>query len=269
MENPDCTSEAVSTVFNAHFPLSSLTSASTAAKAVIQLKQRLYDTKCLHYGDFVDRDGVPCSTMAIKDKIRPAHVCHLQIHAAVNMQNVSRAFAASHSFINIAYYLPLPQGFTAPYLDLNPPNNPTSSSSTLHNDQSFSILRQLIPCRPTSTSLPSVLLPILKAVLFQTYQHQLPLNQTKPPKQILIHLHISHIAPNQRLLQKRKRRKARNHEHPWKPLLRFLTHWTNYWTQTMKIQMTALVMKPNLIPILSLLVYSPAKVDQQQSKLMF
>ena len=102
-----CNADSIISVFNAHFPISTLPAEDQARSAVSSFKLAFQDITYLKPTSFMDRYGEDV-TGKMYDKPRPPHVCHLGVTAEIDMSKISKAFTKEMMFV-IDYFLPLPQ----------------------------------------------------------------------------------------------------------------------------------------------------------------
>ena len=105
--NDSCSADNLISVFNAHFPISTLPAEDQARTALAKFKSAFGDIKYLSPTAFLNRNGKDV-TGHMYDTPRPAHVCHLGVHAEVLMQDISSSFDKDMVFA-VDYFLPLPQ----------------------------------------------------------------------------------------------------------------------------------------------------------------
>ena len=105
--NDSCTADNLISTFNAHFPISTLPAEDQARTALAKFKSAFSDITYLTPTAFLDRNGKDV-TSKMYDTPRPAHVCHLGVHAEVRMHDLSTSFDKDMVF-SVDYFLPLPQ----------------------------------------------------------------------------------------------------------------------------------------------------------------
>ena len=105
--NDSCTADNLISVFNAHFPISTLPVEDQARTALAKFKSAFGDIKYLTPTAFFNRNDKDV-TGNMYDTPRSAHVYHLGVHAEVHMQVLSNSFDKDMVF-SVDYFLPLPQ----------------------------------------------------------------------------------------------------------------------------------------------------------------
>ena len=113
--NDSCTADNLISVFNAHFPISTLPVEDQARTALAKFKSAFGDIKYFTPTAFLNRNGKDV-TGNMYDTPLPAHVCHLEVHAEVRMQDLSSSFDKDMVFLSTTFYpcpslledLPLP-----------------------------------------------------------------------------------------------------------------------------------------------------------------
>ena len=102
-----CNADSIISVFNTHFPISTLSAEDQARSAVADFRLAFKDVSFLKPTSFVNRFGDDV-TGKMYEKPRPANVCHLGVTAEIDMSVISKAFSSNMMFIT-DYFLPLPQ----------------------------------------------------------------------------------------------------------------------------------------------------------------
>jgi hypothetical protein len=122
-----CNADSIISVFNAHFPISTLPAEDQARSAVSSFRLAFQDVSYLKPTSFMDRYGEDV-TGKMYDKPRPPHVCHLGVTAEVDMSKISKAFTKDMMFVT-DYFLPLPQSSGKSKSTFSRTINPFSSST--------------------------------------------------------------------------------------------------------------------------------------------
>ena len=107
--NDSCSADNLITVFNSHFPISTLPAEDQARSAVSRFRSAFGNVTYLAPTSFLNRNGEDV-TGDMLDTPRPAHVCHLGVTAEIKMHDISTAFDRDTTF-SVNYFLPLPQSF--------------------------------------------------------------------------------------------------------------------------------------------------------------
>ena len=147
-----CNADAIISVFNTHFPISTLSAEDQARMAVIKFRAAFGDLSYLKPTAFLNRNGED-KTSFMYQHPRPANVCHLGVTAEISMCHISKAFDREMTF-TVEYFLPLPQtcgrSSLVPAIQ-NPPHTktkaPTLGSAEVLDSNVFS---------PPSKSSPSI-----------------------------------------------------------------------------------------------------------------
>ena len=109
----DYSADVVISVFNEHFPLSTISTEQEARRIVHAIPSSFSDVKNLTPTAFLDRNRNN-QTSTMHKTPRPSNICHLGVGASISMESLSEAFEKNSEFI-LKYYLELPQSFYAAY----------------------------------------------------------------------------------------------------------------------------------------------------------
>ena len=123
-----CDADSLISIFNSHFPISTMPSEDLARAAVAKLHSAFGDISYLTPTAFLTRNGEDVTGLMYK-KPRPANVCHLGVNAAIKMRDISHAFDDDMRF-TVDYFLPLPQSFGESKLASMPPSSSEVSLKT-------------------------------------------------------------------------------------------------------------------------------------------
>ena len=107
----DYSDDVVISVFNEHFPLSTITAGQEARRIVHAFRNSFSDVENLTPTAFLDRNGNNQPGKMYKTP-RPSNICHIGIRASISMESLSEAFDKNSEFI-LKYYLEFPQSFYA------------------------------------------------------------------------------------------------------------------------------------------------------------
>ena len=147
-----CNADAIISVFNAHFPISTLAAEDQARMAVTKFQSAFGNISYLKPTAFLNRNGED-KTSEMYQQPRPANIYHLGVTAEISMYEISKAFDREMTF-SIKYFLPLPQtcGRSLSTAAIQDPSHtktkvPTLGSAEVLDSSMFS---------PPSKSMPSI-----------------------------------------------------------------------------------------------------------------
>jgi hypothetical protein len=145
-----CNADSIISVFNAHFPISTLSAENQARMAVTKFKSAFGNISYLKPTAFLNRNGED-KTSQMYQQPRPDNICHLGVTAEISMHEISKAFDREMTF-TVEYFLPLPQtcGRSATTASIPDPTNiktkvPTLGSAEVLDSSVFSPPSKLMP----------------------------------------------------------------------------------------------------------------------------